>query len=120
MKKCSLRNHKENDANSFCQECRIYMCNKCEKFHSELFETHHLFKLEKDKDMNEIFTGFCKEKNHSDEFKYFCKTHNKLCCAECIIKIKAKESGQHKDCDVCTIEDIENEKKNKLKEILNP
>ena len=66
--------------------------------------------------MNEIFTGICKEKNHPYELKYFCKTHNKLCCAECIIKIKVKSSGQHADCDVYAIEDIENEKKNKLKE----
>ena len=86
MKKCSLSSHKENDAISFCQECRIYMCNKCEKLHSELFINHNQFKLEKDKDITEIFTGFCKEKNHPIELKYFCKTHNVLCCAECIIK----------------------------------
>ena len=39
-----------------------------------------------------------------------------LCCAFCITKIKNKDNGQHKDCDLCLIEDIENEKKNKLKE----
>ena len=70
----------------------------------------------KDKNIDEIFTGICTEENHSDKLIYFCKNHNKLCCAECITKIKAKKNGQHKDCDVCLIEDIENEKKNKLKE----
>ena len=114
-KKCSLIEHKEIEAILFCKECiNIYMCNKCEKFHSHLFKNHCQIKL--DKDINEIFTGFCSEKSHSTELKFFCKTHNKLCCAECIIKIKTKENGQHKDCDVCTIEDIENEKKNKLEE----
>ena len=49
-KKCSSEYHKENDAISFCQECKIYMCNKCEKYHSELFQRHHQFKL--DKEMN--------------------------------------------------------------------
>ena len=29
-KKCSLVEHNENDAICFCQECKIYMCNKCE------------------------------------------------------------------------------------------
>ena len=47
---------------------------------------------------------------------YFCKNHNKLCCAFCITKIKDDENGQHKECDVCSIKDIEKEKKNKLKE----
>ena len=48
--------------------------------------------------------------------KYFCKTHNKLCCAECITKFKGKNHGEHTDCDICSIEDIQNEKMNKLNE----
>ena len=47
---------------------------------------------------------------------YFCKTHNKLCCAACLSKIKRKGDGQHFDCDVCSIEEIKEEKKNKLNE----
>ena len=66
------------------------MFHKCEKLHSELFSNHHQIKIEKDKDINEIFTGLCKEENHYIELKYFCKTHNKLCCAECITKFKGK------------------------------
>jgi len=116
MEKCSSMNHKEIDALSFCGECKIYMCNKCDKFHSEMFQNHNSIKLEKGKDITELFTGFCKEKSHRDELKYFCKTHNELCCAECIAKIKGEENGQHSDCDVCFIKDIENEKRNKLKE----
>ena len=114
--KCSLKLHKESEAVSFCYECKINMCNKCEKHHSELFIDHHQYKLDKDKDINEIFTGICKEKNHPYELKYFCKTHNKLCCAECITKFKGKEHGQHNNCTVCSIEDIKNEKMNKLNE----
>ena len=47
---------------------------------------------------------------------YFCKNHNQLCCPACITKIKGKGRGQHQECDVCFIEDIKNEKKNKLKQ----
>ena len=36
-----------------------------------------------------------------------------LCC---ITKIKEKGYGQHFDCDICLIENIKEEKKNKLKE----
>ena len=64
IRKCSSELHKENEAISFCYECKIYICNKCEKFHSELFQKHQHYKLEKDKDINEIFTDICKEKNH--------------------------------------------------------
>ena len=90
----------------FCQQCKIYMCNKCEKLHSDLFPNHRHCKLNKGE---EIFTGLCKEKNHPYELKYFCKTHNQLCCAECTTKFKGKDHGQHTDCNVCSIEDIENE-----------
>jgi len=76
----------------------------------------NLIKLEKDKDMANMLSGFCSEKNHKLELKYFCKRHNILCCAQCVTKIKGKENGQHSDCDICFIEDIENEKRNKLKD----
>ena len=113
-KKCSLKKHEEINAISYCQECKIYMCNKCENHHIELFQNHHEHKL--DKDINEIFTGFCKEINHFDKLEFYCKNHNKLCCTACISKIKREGKGQHTDCDVCNIEDIKEEKKNKLKE----
>ena len=113
--KCSMEEHKEINAISFCQSCKIYMCNKCEKFHSELFKNSHHIENIKDKNMSIIFTGLCKETNHSGALIYFCKNHNKLCCAFCITKIKDDKNGQHKECDVCPIKDIEKEKKNNLK-----
>ena len=112
--KCSCKKHEENRAIFYCPECKIYMCNKCDKFHSELFQGHHQYKL--DKDSKFIFTGFCKEINHLDKLEYFCKSHNVLCCASCIAKIKKNGKGQHTDCDVCVLNDIKEEKKNKLKE----
>ena len=115
MEKCSSICHREIDALSFCGECKLYMCNKCDKFHSEMFQNHISIKLEKGRDIKELFTGFCKVKCHKAKLNYFCKKHNELCCAECIAKLKGKENGQHSECDVCFIEDIENEKRNKLK-----
>ena len=96
------------------------MCNKCESFHSKLFKNHNKIALDKNKDISEIFTGFCKEKNHLDKLDYFCKTHNVLCCSGCISKIKLKDKGQHCDCEICTLEDIKENKEKILKEnILN-
>ena len=113
-KKCSAKDHGEIDANCYCRECKVYMCNKCETFHLNLCQNHTTFKL--DKDISDIFTGFCNEENHQMELEIFCKTHNQLCCGACIAKIKTKEIGKHKDCDVCVLEDVKNEKKNKLKD----
>ena len=67
------------------------------------------------KNANEEFTGYCQEENHNNELEFFCKMHNKLCCAACISKIKRNGKGHHKDCEVCEIEEIEEEKKNNLK-----
>ena len=93
------------------------MCNKCEKMHSSLFPMHQAFDIKDD--IKNIFTGICKEKNHKNELEYFCKTHNILCCAQCITNIKDEENGEHKDCSICRIEKIKDEKKNKLKDNIN-
>ena len=108
-KKCSLKEHEETDANLYCQECNIYMCNKCIKYHSNLFKSHHTYNL--DKNIKDIFTGLCQEQNHLIKLEYFCKTHNVLCCSSCIAKVKKTGNCQHSDCEVCTIEDISLEKK---------
>ena len=113
QKKCFNEEHQDIDDTSFCQECRIYMCNKCDNTHSSFIKIHHTFKLNKD---GEIFTGYCKERNHPIKLEYYCKNHNQLCCSICISKLNKKDDGQHKDCEVCEIQDIKNEKKNKLKE----
>ena len=112
--KCSFKEHREIYAHSYCRECKVYMCNKCEQFHSNLCQNHKYFIL--DKDISDIFTGFCKEEKHYMELKFYCKNHNQLCCLGCISKIQTKELGRHKDCDICLLEDIKNEKINKLNE----
>ena len=43
QKKCFSEEHKEINAISFCPECKIYMCNKCENLHSSLFKKHNQF-----------------------------------------------------------------------------
>ena len=112
--KCFSEDHKDIEAISYCPECKIYMCNKCDTLHSSLLKNnHHHYKLNKE---GEIFTGFCNEKEHQNKLNYFCKNHNKLCCVACIAKLNEKGEGQHKDCDVCYIENIKEEKRNKFKE----
>ena len=112
--KCSLNKHKELISISYCYDCKIYMCKQCEKCHSELFENHHKYRM--DKITKDIFTGICKEKNHFNKLSYYCENHNQLCCAACIAKIKGMGNGKHKDCNVCFIKKIKNIKKNKLNE----
>ena len=70
-KNCSSENHNQINAVIYCQECNIYMCNKCQNYHSELFKNHHLFNI--NKEINDIFTGFCTEENHNKKLKYFYK-----------------------------------------------
>ena len=63
-----------------------------------------------------IFTGLCQEVNHKNKLEFYCKNHNKLCCAACLSKITGNGYGQHFNCEVCLIKEIKEEKKNKLKE----
>ena len=110
--KCSFIEHKEIDAIKYCQECNVYLCNKCDKFHSGLFTNHQPYSL--DKDAKDIFTGLCKIEEHNSKLEFFCKTHNELCCSHCITKIKRKGKGQHTDCNIYNIEDIMEEKEKNL------
>jgi len=111
-KKCSSKEHLNNDAKSYCPMCKIYMCNKCDNTHSNLCPNHNQYNI--DQDIKVIFTGYCKHENHPNKLEYFCKTHNELCCAACLCKLNMNGDGEHKDCDVCSIKDIKDEKKNAL------
>ena len=111
--KCSSKIHQENNAISYCQECRLYLCEKCLQIHQELYNHNQ---LNINENQSEIFTGICKEKGHINTLDFFCKTHNKLCRLACISNINKNEYGQHKDCDICIIEEIKEEKRAKFKE----
>ena len=112
IKKCSNKKHLEQNAINYCPECNLYLCNKCTNNHSDLLIDHQVYNLSKNSE--EIFTGKCNELNHNLNLQYFCETHNKLCCAACLSKIKEKGDGQHFDCKVCSIEKIKEEKKSNL------
>ena len=112
--KCSLKEHKNSDSISYCKNCNIYMCNKCQIHHSEILKTHSTINL--NNNFNDLFTGFCKQENHVNKLEYFCKSHNELVCLACISKIKNKFYGQHTDCEIYNLEEIQEEKKNKLDE----
>ena len=113
-KKCSSKKHSDIDARYYCIECNVFICIKCFNFHSELCDNHHTYEL--NKNVKEIFTGLCPEINHGKELDYFCSDHNQLCCVVCLSKVKDKGYGKHHDCEICNIEEIKDEKKNKLAE----
>ena len=115
QKKCSHKKHSEINAISYCQECNLYLCNKCTNIHLEYLDTHHNYNIDKN-NQDDIFTGICNEPNHTNKLEFYCKSHNKLCCVACLCKFKEKGNGQHSDCNVCSIENIMEEKKSKLAE----
>ena len=89
-KKCSLKKHEEIDAIIYCQDCKKFLCNKCQSLHSDLFDDHKAIKLN---NKNDIFIDKCKENNHITKLEFYCKNHNTLCCVSCISRIKEKGYG---------------------------
>lgn len=113
--KCSNIKHSTIDANCYCPKCDKYYCEECDKnVHSNIFGDHIVKYLNEEKEIE--FIDLCNEPNHLSKFEYFCKTHNKLCCAKCITKVKDEYNGQHKDCDTPSLKDIKKEKEKKFKE----
>ena len=45
--KCYFKEHEEINANFYCGECKVYICNKCENLHSKLLQKHEIFNIEK-------------------------------------------------------------------------
>ena len=111
--KCSNEEHFDIDATAYCSKCRKLLCIGCEQSHKENNPNHKLFRLDNTLD-KEIL---CKEANHNEELKYYCKTHNILCCCKCTT-LKDEENGQHYECQKYKIKDIEKEKRNNLEENL--
>ena len=64
------------------------MCEACLEYHKQ-FYNHELLDLDKDKE--ELFKVLCKEENHLNNWDYYCKNHNQLCCDSCIVKLKKME-----------------------------
>ena len=57
-KNCYNEDHPEAVAVYYCFDCKIFMCNVCNNFHSKLFKNHNKIALDKNKDISKIFTGF--------------------------------------------------------------
>ena len=70
---CYHQDHSNIEVVNYYIECKIYMCNKCENFHSKLCKLHHKYTLDKNKKISEIFTGYCKEENHLDKLEFFSR-----------------------------------------------
>ena len=108
--KCSSKKHEKVNATNYCQECRLYMCEKCNEHHKE-FYIHQILGI---KDFEESFTGICKEENHNNTLDYYCKTHNQLCCDSCIIKFQKNGKGLHSKCEIYPIEEVKEQMKDNL------
>ena len=117
-KKCSSIKHNDKNAISYCKNCKLYLCNKCHNLHSENYQNHIFYIL--DKDSKNIFINECEVENHDKlDLNFFCQNHNVLCCAYCVNKINKFNYGKHFNCDFCHIMDIKEEKIKKLEENIN-
>ena len=41
LQKCSLKTHKDIEAVIYCEQCKIFMCNKCLNYHKEYLKITH-------------------------------------------------------------------------------
>ena len=90
-KKCSTNGHKEIDAIIYCQECKINMCDKCEKIHSNtiLLKNHHTYSL--DKNPKDIFTGLCLKPEHTLALNIIVKPIMNFVAQHALQKLRKKE-----------------------------
>lgn len=81
-KKCSSETHQDKEAVSYCSKCDIYMCKKCQIFHSELFTSKHsssIFEESKFSNLNESNELPCLDDLQlNEDIKYLKNYSNKL------------------------------------------
>lgn len=119
--KCSNQEHKDLPAEFYCPQCKIYMCKTCASFHNNMFSSHNPTPIEPSRPEESLeFSGLCPlPKHHYAPFDYYCLSHQELCCSACISKINTIGHGNHKDCEVILLREIENKKKNELPNNIN-
>ena len=117
IKKCQSKSHAPKKAVKYCLNCNKYLCEICAASHNKSDRKHELFSIEKEMKLN--IAGTCTEPNHPNKLNYYCLTHNNLCCAACLCKIKEIGDGQHTECNACFIGKIKDKKKKKLYDNLN-
>ena len=116
--KCTLENHSDKEAISYCNCCSLYMCKKCETHHSELFKNHNPISLKKNSSVQ--FYQICKEKHQSNQqLLYYCNTHKILCCPLCISKVKTKNDGKHADCEIYLLDEFKAQKEKEFIDKIN-
>ena len=71
QRKCSLKDHSDSNAIAYCQKCEIYMCNKCNKPHSDLFPNHSDFIIKEN--INDLLQKFVKRKKITQSYVTFVK-----------------------------------------------
>ena len=108
--RCSLEKHSNKAAKVFCQDCKILMCEECNETHLDICKLHNYHQLDK------ISTDKCKNAKHISEINFFCKAHNRLCNTKCNSNPKNDLNGQEFNCEIFLLNNIEEEKRNKLKD----
>ena len=116
LPKCSSKLHQEINAINYFQECRLYLCEKCQLNHQDLYD-HILLNIINN--TKEIHNKQCTEKNHINNLDFYCEKHNKLCCLACISDANIEGYGCHKNCKAVLIEDLKNQKNNEFKGYIN-
>ena len=63
---CSYNEHNHIKAIEYCQDCKIYLCNKC-SIHHKGIKNHHYYNITTDP--YDIFNNICKEINHQNKLE---------------------------------------------------
>ena len=101
-------------ATSFCEDCHEYMCTDCTSYHRRITATrNHLLMTvgrfpstlpPRRQDKQPFIFEKCPD--HSlEEIKFYCQSHNALCCVACNV-------SKHEQCSKSYIPDIAEEFKN--------
>jgi len=101
-------------ATSFCEDCHEYMCNDCTGYHKRITATRNHMLLSGDRfptvkpprREDKLTAAIEKCPDHpKEEIKFYCHTHNTICCVACTVL-------KHEKCSKSYIPDIAEDFKN--------
>ncbi|CAG2186788.1 unnamed protein product [Mytilus edulis] len=90
-------------ADAFCPQCEDFLCGACQNYHkvAKLLNSHQTISIVEYMKLPTFIKNVnIKCADHENIFEFYCKTHDNLCCKQCLIT-------SHNDCNEITlIEDL--------------
>ena len=98
----------------YCKTCKQFQCDVCNRMHRRIatLKGHVIVDVNDQSTRNDEFDmqGIDRCEKHNEIGKFYCKTHDQLCCSDCVL-------GSHLKCGVVELGELTDSNDDNLKQL---